>query len=327
MNSKTIQNKNHKYQSLKNEEDDDEDEEEEEEAKKNLFSSYYSDTSEGKNIKEVLNPTYNVNSYLALNQNSNDLNMNDNNANNNNRQEKNNCSDSNRRNSFLDIITRTIRNLMSQNADHTNRHNYIDNGGGGGGGGAHTGTEGTVKNKRVLFNKQKEACLIENNQFKIDEINMNKEKNQVRFVLNMPISYFKPEEIELFKSNKLGNRSASVSNIDTDCNYKNENIRKSRIDSVKKKNGRHIKCHQSEQNLFDLNRQELSNDWTNKNKFKKNTYNSNNDYSLHSLSSYNQLNRQFNDEENKHRSTNLNCTLYFVFLGILINPLAGKYFF
>ena len=105
------------------------------------------------------------------------------NANSNKRQEKNNCSDSNRRNSFLDIITRTIRNLISQNAEHTNHHNYIDDGGGGGDGGAGA----TARSRRVLFNKEKENCLIENNQFKIDEVNMNKEKNQVRSCLRKEI--------------------------------------------------------------------------------------------------------------------------------------------
>lgn len=150
---------------------------------------------------------------------------------------------------------------------------------------------------------------------------MNKQNNRIQFTVQMPSNYFRQEDIDLFKNNKLNRMrtraSTSISNFETerDCN---ENTAKSNYNS--KKSGRHLKCNQSEQNLFDLNREEFS---SNKNKYKPMSFR---DCSLHSLSSYNELNRQY-EEENKIKTQNdcgVNCSIFFVVLIFLMNPIFGK---
>ena len=94
--------------------------------------------------------------------------MNKNNHNNHQPAQKTHTNNK-RNNSFLNIITKAIRNLIdTKNDDQT---------------------------KSLLdYSNSK--------QIKIDEIKLNKKNNQINFKLQMPFSLFKPEQIEMFQ-NKL----------------------------------------------------------------------------------------------------------------------------
>ena len=268
----------HKYKSLKTEEDTDKNE-------NNLLLSdqYYTDTSskqDDKNIKEVINPLYNVDSYIGVNQNGNAL--------------KKTCSNSDRKNSFLDIISKTIRNLINKDKCFNDES----------------------KNKRVLFNKISETCQIDNKNIKIDEINLSQTNDQIKFTLHLPTSIFKPEEIELFKTRKFSRKISSVNESSISSSSETDHKKKRNFE-FGTKSVRRLKCHQSEQNLFDLNRHSSINK-KKVNHHSKSTINFN-DYLLNSLSSYNLLNSQSTQEKNSQ-----NGLIIFIILTILFNPLFGK---
>lgn len=271
---KKSSNNNIKYKFLKNEDDSD--------FKKNDINKYLSETSSdhsnNQNI-EVINPLYNIDSYLDINKN-----------NNNNEHEHRDHTE--KRNSLLNVLTKTLRTLVNKRGE----------------------TQNVLPNKRVVFDKLEDSCQIEN-ELKIDEISLNDANDRVQLTLHLPTSFFTPEDIELFKRKK---RNSSINGTYTTCSSDDEqSVSKSKpITTATRRTNR-------KKNKFNLNRNEpkgwLRDSLTNLNK-KKTSFVNLNDYSLNSLSTYNASNRNtFSSSE-----INFKKIIFLIILTFLINPITGR---
>lgn len=243
--------KNHKYQNVKTEDYSDQDQNEQQ---------YFTDDDDH-NIQQVINPVYNVNSYLDLNKN-----------NHNNHQPAHKTHTNNKRNnSFLNIITKAIRNLINtKNDDQT---------------------------KSLLdYSNSK--------QIKIDEIKLNKQNNQINFKLQMPFSLFKPEQIKMFQTKKCFRKKTQTNSSESESvsSEFNDHYESDYNKITRKKNKK--RClkshHQSEQNLFDLNRKDFT------------------EFSLQSLSSYH--NKSNMNDSNRRV---INWIIFFTVISVIFNPLIG----
>jgi hypothetical protein len=240
--------KNHKYQNVKTEDYSDQDQNEQQ---------YFTDDDDH-NIQQVINPVYNVNSYLDLNKNNH----------NNHQPAQKTHTNNKRNNSFLNIITKAIRNLIdTKNDDQT---------------------------KSLLdYSNSK--------QIKIDEIKLNKQNNQINFKLQMPFSLFKPEQIEMFQTKKCFRKKTQTNSSESESEF-NDYYESDYNKITRKKNKK--RClkshHQSEQNLFDLNRKDFT------------------EFSLQSLSSYH--NKSNMNESNRR---NINWIIFFTVISVIFNPVIG----
>ena len=250
-------NANYAYKPIKNEDD-------ETDTKK---THYHSDTTTSpennatNKLYEVNNPLFKIDSYLNTNKNNNnDLEARNSEA----------C------NSFLNVLTKTLRNIVT-NEDESTRHS-----------------------KRITTSSPTSQNSPENGQLKIDEISLNPSQEHVQFTLRLPTTCFKREDVEILKNKKNYNSMINAETCTSDDEMPNARF-----------NTNH-KCKTNNRNVFDNRRENIQHKQYHQQKTKRKTSLINlNNHSLNSLSSYNRKSISNSDMPNFKR---IICLIVLTFL-------------
>ena len=153
----------------------------------NVSSSDEFTKQNSKKEATVINPLFNIDEYLSVDKK---------NANNNNNTKSANTfrkqdNHTHKRNSFLNILTRTIKNLVSRNQEHLDKNNFID--------------------KKTYSFKPKQSLANKNRDFLIDDIEMSLHENdKVQLKLLMPRNCFENTNFEL---SNLNTRKKGANNV------------------------------------------------------------------------------------------------------------------
>lgn len=145
------------------------------------------------NFEEVLNPLYNIDEYSNKKKSTNYLKTkNSNNNNNKCNQPKKSCNHVNtkhERNSFLNVLTRTIRSLVTQNKDEVN----------------------TLK-----CSKMEERLMTSSSNYRIDDIDISLNRNnQIQLKLVIPQNCFNQNELSALEQKKFKNKSKTKNTMNS----------------------------------------------------------------------------------------------------------------
>lgn len=243
-----------------------------------------------KNNLQVLNPLYNIKSYVNVNQNNNTSNL--------GREASNN--------SFVNVLTRTIRKLL-------NKKNLKN-----------SASETTTPSSSNQTWEEQGNVLI-------DAVNM-KENDMVQFKLRLPVLSFNQQDLTNLRA-KYGNCANKISSDSYSGSSDSEIYRPKNIKDQNNNANTSAKCHQLANdtkfmaNRFDYkgNRRFSYRKHSNDSKYSPSSINLNSnlhDFSLNSLSAFNLLN-----EQNIQRNKGIRCLILFILITILINPIFGKLFY